>query len=90
METHTYKTTPESKFGKALNYAYKLREKLKFYSETGHPPLSNQIAENAIRPFTIPRKNFCFTTRPRALRRARIYTVDQAREKPRFDRAPRY
>jgi transposase len=76
MGTHIHKTTPESKFGKALNYAYKLREKLRFYSETGHLPMSNQVAENAIRPFAIARKNFLFYDTPKgASASANLYSL---------------
>ena len=76
MEKHIHKTTPESKFGKALNYAYKLRDKLRFYCETGHLPISNQVAENAIRPFAIARKNFLFYDTPKgAAASANLYSL---------------
>lgn len=76
MEKHIHNTTPESRFGKALNYAYKLREKLKFYSQTGHLPISNQVAENAIRPFAIARKNFLFYDTPKgASASANVYSL---------------
>jgi hypothetical protein len=76
MEKHIHQTTPESKFGKALNYTYKLRDKLRFYCETGHLPMSNQLAENAIRPFAIARKNFLFYDTPKgASASANLYSL---------------
>ena len=76
MEKHIHQTTPESKFGKALHYAYKLKDKLRFYSQTGHLPISNQVAENAIRPFAIARKNFLFYDTPKgASASANLYSL---------------
>lgn len=76
MEKYIHQTTPESKFGKALNYTYKLREKLRFYCESGHLPISNQVAENAIRPFAIARKNFLFYDTPEgASASANLYSL---------------
>ena len=76
MEKHIHQTTPESKFGKALNYTYRLREKLRFYCESGHLPISNQVAENAIRPFAIARKNFLFYDTPKgASASANLYSL---------------
>lgn len=76
MEKHIHRTTPESAFGKALNYTYKLKDKLRFYSETGHLPISNQVAENAIRPFAIARKNFLFYDTPKgASASANLYSL---------------
>lgn len=51
---------PSSTLGKALHYTYKLRAKLSHYCEDGQLPMSNEKAENAIRPFAIARKNFLF------------------------------
>jgi hypothetical protein len=56
---------PESKLGKALNYTYKLRDKLMAYCHDGNLPISNERAENAIRPFAIARKNFLFFDSPK-------------------------
>ena len=76
MEKHIQTTTPESKFGVALHYAYRLREKLRFYCEDGRLPISNQLAENAIRPFAIARKNFLFYDTPQgASASANLYSL---------------
>lgn len=54
-------TLPKSLLGDALSYAITNREGLEAYLE--HPELtpSNNIAENAVRPFVIGRKNFLFS-----------------------------
>ncbi len=55
---------PASKLGKALNYTYRLWPKLTAYCDDGRLPMSNERAENAIRPFAIARKNFLFFDSP--------------------------
>jgi len=55
---------PASKLGKALSYTYRLWPKLTAYCDDGRLPMSNQRAENAIRPFAIARKNFLFFDSP--------------------------
>jgi len=56
---------PKSKLGIALNYTYRLWDKLTAYCEDGNLPISNERAENAIRPFAIARKNFLFFDSPK-------------------------
>ncbi len=76
MEKHIQTTTPESKFGVALNYTYKLKDKLRYYCTDGDLPMSNQVAENAIRPFAIARKNFLFYDTPKgASASANLYSL---------------
>lgn len=41
---------------KAFEYAFKRREYLGNYFENGNCAISNNIAENAIRPFTVAEK----------------------------------
>ena len=43
---------------KAFEYAFKRREYLGNYFENGNCAILNNIAENAIRPFTVGRKNW--------------------------------
>ncbi len=50
------KVLPKSKIGKALQYALNHKDKLETYLEDGNCVISNNIAENSIRPFTIGRK----------------------------------
>jgi transposase len=76
MEKHLNQVTPESKFGKALHYTYKLKDKLSYYCTDGSLPMSNEKAENAIRPFAIARKNFLFYDSPKgAEASANLYSL---------------
>ena len=51
---------PKSKFGKALNYFYGLIPHLKTYHHHPNARLDNNVAERAIRPLAIGRKNWLF------------------------------
>ncbi|CAJ3526997.1 IS66 family transposase [Burkholderia pseudomallei] len=51
---------PQSAFGKALHYMQGQWPKLTRYVESGTWPISNNVCENAIRPFTVGRKNWLF------------------------------
>lgn len=76
MEPQLQQVTPESSLGKALHYTYKLKDKLRYYCEDGALPMSNQVAENAIRPFAIARKNFLFYDTPEgATASANLYSL---------------
>ena len=57
-------TLPQSKIGKALNYSYSNREGLSLFMEDGNIPISNNLAENSIRPVVVGRKNFLFCGSP--------------------------
>ena len=54
-------TMPKSKISKAFEYAFKRREEFGNYFLDGRCSISNNIAENAIRPFTVGRKNWLFS-----------------------------
>ena len=58
------KVLPKSNIGKALQYALNHKEKLETYLEDGNCVISNNIAENSIRPFTVGRKNWTFCGSP--------------------------
>ena len=46
------------------------------YLEDGHCSLSNNLSENAIRPFTVGRKNWLFSSSPKgAAASAMVYTM---------------
>lgn len=64
VESSNQKVLPKSNLGKALQYALNHREKLETYLEDGNCVISNNIAENSIRPFTIGRKNWTFCGSP--------------------------
>lgn len=63
-ETAVARVLPKSKIGKALQYAINHKEKLQTYLEDGNCVISNNIAENSIRPFTVGRKNWEFCGSP--------------------------
>lgn len=56
-----YKTVlPQSRLGKAMAYNYGLLPGLTKYIYNGELEIDNNLAENAIRPITLSRKNFLF------------------------------
>lgn len=58
------KVLPKSKIGRALQYALNHKDELETYLEDGNCVISNNIAENSIRPFTVGRKNWTFCGSP--------------------------
>ena len=56
---------PKSKIGTALKYAINHKEELETYLEDGNCVISNNIAENSIRPFTVGRKSWEFCGSPK-------------------------
>lgn len=52
---------PQSGVGKALNYLNEEWGRLNRYLDNGLIPIDNNLTENAIRPFTIGRKNWLFS-----------------------------
>ncbi|MSU01616.1 IS66 family transposase [Tissierella sp. DSM 105185] len=76
VESSNEKVLPKSNIGKALQYALNHKEKLETYLEDGNCVISNNIAENSIRPFTIGRKNWTFCGSPEgANASACVYTL---------------
>lgn len=59
------KPTKGTRFEKAVNYAQNRKDTLMTYLEDGHCSFSNNLSENAIRPFTIGRKNWLFSATPK-------------------------
>lgn len=57
-------TPPGSLLGKAVSYALNQWERLIVYLKDGHLPMDNNLAENAIRPFVLGRKNWLFADTP--------------------------
>lgn len=67
---------PKTQLGKAFNYAFKRKEYLSNYFKNGNCAISNNIAENAIRPFTVGRKNWLFSDTPKGAKAsADIYSI---------------
>lgn len=60
LEEWKKKGTPRSKTGEAVNYFLNHYEQLSRYITDGRLPIDNNVAENAIRPFAIGRKNWLF------------------------------
>lgn len=56
---------PKTKLGKALSYAKDNRDRLMTFLEDGCLEISNAVAENAIRPFAVGRKNWLFSGSPK-------------------------
>lgn len=70
------KVLPKSKLGEALTYATNYKKELMNYLENGNCSISNNLAENSIRPFTIGRKNWLFSGSPKgAAASAAVYTI---------------
>jgi transposase len=69
-------TPPKSLLGKAIAYARNQWERIEVYLENGHLRPDNNLAENAIRPFAVGRKNWLFAGAPRgAQASANIYSL---------------
>ncbi len=70
------KVAPKSLLGQAVNYALNQWERLMVWLESPHVTLDNNLAENAIRPFAVGRKNWLFSGSPSgAEASAAIYTI---------------
>ena len=48
-----------------MRYSLNQKEHLMAYLDNGEVPISNNLAENAIRPFTLGRKNWLFCDTPK-------------------------
>jgi len=67
---------PKSKTSEAIQYAVNHKAGLMNYLKDGNCSISNNLAENSIRPFTIGRKNWLFSGSPRgATASAAIYSL---------------
>lgn len=62
LEKSVNQAPPKTALGKALSYLDNQWPLLIRYTENGLWPIDNNIAERAIRPFTIGRKNWMFST----------------------------
>ncbi len=75
-ETTANGILPKSKLGQAFQYAANQKEGLMNYLLDGNCSISNNLAENSIRPFTIGRKNWLFSGSPKgAEASAGVYTL---------------
>jgi len=65
LDANQLLTPPEGLLGKAIQYALNHWEKLIVYIEDGRLSPDNNVAENAIRPFVVGRKNWLFAGAPK-------------------------
>ena len=69
-------SAPSGLLGKAINYTLNQWPKLLVYLEDGRLRPDNNLAENAIRPFVVGRKNWLFSGSPKGARAsALIYSL---------------
>ncbi|MBN2232396.1 MAG: IS66 family transposase, partial [Deltaproteobacteria bacterium] len=69
-------TPPQGLLGKAIHYTLQQWERLQVYLEDGRLRPDNNLAENAIRPFVVGRKNWLFAGSPDGARAsALLYTL---------------
>lgn len=61
---HKEESLPKSKLSKAFTYAVNQKDGLMKYLEDGNIAISNNLAENSIRPFTVGRRNWLFSGSP--------------------------
>ena len=73
LEKNVTRLVPDSLIHTAMSYALNQWPKLVVYCEDGHLNISNAAAENAIRPFTIGRKNWLFSDTPNGARASAMY-----------------
>lgn len=65
-----------TRFEKAVNYAQNHKDEFMTYLEDGRCSFSNNLSENAIRPFTVGRRNWLFSDTPKgADASAMVYTM---------------
>jgi transposase len=60
MEQTYPRVLPKSRMGEAIGYSYSLWPRMKNYLKDGRLRIDNNLAENAIRPIALSRKNFLF------------------------------
>ena len=60
LDTHMRELAPKSLMAKAVQYSLKRWDALIAYAQTGHLPIDNNPAENAVRPIALGRKNWLF------------------------------
>ncbi|MED1872043.1 IS66 family transposase, partial [Brevibacillus borstelensis] len=71
-----HKVLPKSKLSEALTYALNHKEEFMNYLKDGNCSISNNLAENSIRPFTIGRRNWLFSGSPKgASASAAVYSI---------------
>ncbi len=76
IEVNKDNCLPKSKLYKAFTYAINQKEGLMNFLEDGNIAISNNLAENSIRPFTLGRKNWLFSGSPEGAKAsAAVYSI---------------
>ena len=73
LEKNESRVSKEGLTWKAISYTLNQWEKLTLYCEQGEIPISNILAENAIRPFCVGRRNWLFSDTPKGANASAIY-----------------
>jgi transposase len=60
MRKNKHDFLPQSPMNQAVAYTLKIRGRLTLYTKDGRVPIDNNLAENAIRPIALGRKNWMF------------------------------
>jgi transposase len=78
LEQSLVNTLPKTALGKALHYLHHQWPRLIRYLDDGTYPIDNNLAENAIRPFVVGRKNWLFSnSQAGAKASANLYSLIQ-------------
>ena len=64
LDTHARQLAPKSLMAKAVHYSLKRWEALIAYAQTGHLPIDNNPAENAVRPIALGRNPLEIPNKP--------------------------
>lgn len=76
IDSTLQRVPPKSRLSDALSYAHNHKSGLMNYLKDGNCSISNNLAENSIRPFTVGRKNWLFSGSPNgAAASAAIYSL---------------
>ncbi len=73
LENNLGKVPKDGLTWKAIHYTLNQWEKLTVYCDKGEIPISNILAENAIRPFCVGRKNWLFSDSPKGAHASALY-----------------
>jgi len=86
LDDHAAEVPPKSLLGKAIAYALGQWSRLEHYLEDGRLRMDNNLAENAIRPFVVGRKNWLFSgSVAGAAASATIYSLIETAKANRLD-----
>lgn len=73
LKKHEKEYVPNGKMGRAINYALNQEPYLRNYLKDGRCEISNNLAEQRIKPFVIARKNFLFSNTKSGAKASTIY-----------------